>query len=56
MLPQLREAGFQQPVIFYVGCLNPAAGVPPGAFAVTNRPDQMLQFVIDALSRVRGNA
>jgi CheY-like chemotaxis protein len=54
MLPQLRDAGFQQPVVFYVGRLN--AGVPAGAFGVTNRPDQLLQLVIDALSRVRGRA
>jgi CheY-like chemotaxis protein len=56
MLPRLREVGFHQPVIFYVGRPNPDAGVPAGAFGVTNRPDQLLQLVIDALSRVRGRA
>jgi CheY-like chemotaxis protein len=56
MLRRLRNAGFQQPVIYYVGRLNPDAGVPAGAFGVTNRPDQLLQLVIDALSRVRGRA
>ena len=53
MLPRLRAAGFQQPVIYYVGHPNADAGVPAGAFGVTNRPDQLLQLVIDALSRVR---
>jgi CheY-like chemotaxis protein len=53
MLPRLRNAGFQQPVIYYVGRPYPDAGVPAGAFGVTNRPDQLLQLVIDALSRVR---
>ena len=56
MLPRLRNAGFHQPVIYYVGRPNPDAGVPAGAFGVTNRPDQLLQLVIDALSRVRGKA
>lgn len=53
MLPRLRKAGFHQPVIYYIGRPDPGAGVPPGAFGVTNRPDQLLQLVIDALSRVR---
>ena len=53
MLACLRAAGFQQPVIYYVGHPNADAGVPAGAFGVTNRPDQLLQLVIDALSRVR---
>ena len=56
MLPPLRNAGFHQPVIFYVGKPKPDVGVPAGAFGVTNRPDQLLQLVIDALSRVRGSA
>ena len=56
MLPCLRNTGFQQPVIYYVGRPNPGAGVPAGAFGVTNRPDQLLQLVVDALSRVRGRA
>jgi CheY-like chemotaxis protein len=54
MLPRLRNAGFHQPVIYYVGSPKPDAGVPVGAFGVTNRPDQLLQLTIDALSRVRG--
>jgi CheY-like chemotaxis protein len=56
MLPRLRDVGFSQPVIFYVGRPEPGAGVPAGAFGVTNRPDQLLQLTIDALSRVRGRA
>jgi len=56
MLPRLRDAGFHQPVIYYIGRPEPGAGVPPGAFGLTNRPDQLLQLTIDALSRVRGRA
>jgi CheY-like chemotaxis protein len=54
MLPAVHKAGFHQPIIFYVGRPEPGAGVPPGAFGLTNRPDQLLQLTIDALSRVRG--
>jgi CheY-like chemotaxis protein len=54
MLPRLREAGFHQPVIYYIGTPKPDAGVPPGAFGLTHRPDDLLQLVTDALSRVRG--
>ena len=53
MLPRLRNAGFHQPVIYYIGRPDPDAGVPAGAFGITNRPDQLLQLVVDALSRVR---
>jgi CheY-like chemotaxis protein len=56
MLPRLREAGYHPPVIFYIGHPDPGTGVPAGAFGVTNRPDQLLQLTIDALSRVRGRA
>jgi CheY-like chemotaxis protein len=54
MLLRLGEAGFHQPVIFYVGRPAPGMGVPAGAFGLTNRPDLLLQVTIDALSRVRG--
>lgn len=53
MIPLLRGAGFQQSVLFYVGRLLPGAGLPAGAFGVTNRPDQLLHLLIDALARVR---
>jgi len=47
---------FDKTAIYYVGHPNADAGVPAGAFGVTNRPDQLLQLVIDALSRVRKGA
>jgi CheY-like chemotaxis protein len=53
MLPRLAGADFHQPVIFYVGQVIPDAGVPAGAFGITNRPDQLLHLVLDALSRIR---
>jgi CheY-like chemotaxis protein len=53
MLPRLRAAGHRQNVIFYVGRLQEGAGTPSGAFALTNRPDQLLNYVTDSLSRRR---
>jgi CheY-like chemotaxis protein len=56
MLARLRQEKVVLPVIFYIGRLKPGAGVPPGAFGLTNRPDQLLQLALDALARVRGGA
>jgi CheY-like chemotaxis protein len=53
MLPRLRAAQFDQPVIYYVGRLNPAYGTPPGAFGITQRPNELLDLTVDALTRVR---
>jgi hypothetical protein len=39
------------PLIFYVGNLEP--GTPPGAFAITNRPDELLHYVLDVFERTR---
>jgi hypothetical protein len=52
MLPRLAAAGFHQPVIFYVNHMVQDAGAPAGAFGITNRPDQLLHLVMDALSRL----
>lgn len=38
-------------VIFYIGVFKPERGIPPGAFGITNRPDEMLHLVLDALER-----
>jgi CheY-like chemotaxis protein len=39
------------PVIFYVGFFDPEKGVPPKAFGITNRPDELLHLTLDALER-----
>jgi CheY-like chemotaxis protein len=54
MLATWRQDGIMLPVIFYVGTLNSDAGVPTGAFGITNRPDILLTLVGDALARMRG--
>jgi CheY-like chemotaxis protein len=54
MLARLRDAKASPPVVFYVSRLEPDGRIPQGAFGITNRPDHLLQLVIDALARSRG--
>jgi CheY-like chemotaxis protein len=53
-LTQMRKRGIIIPVIFTVGRFNPALGTPAFAFGITNRIDECLNFVFDALERARG--
>lgn len=53
-LQQTIEQNLSRPTIFTVGHLEPGKGVPPYAFGITNRVDEMLNLVFDALERVRG--
>jgi len=55
MLLRLRAANVLLPMIFYVHKLKPGAGTPEGTFGITNRPDQLLHLVPDALGRSRGS-
>jgi len=41
------------PVIFYIGNVNADKGIPPRAFGITNRPDELLHLVLDVLERRR---
>jgi CheY-like chemotaxis protein len=52
MLTTFRDEGIVLPVILYIGNLKPSAGVPAGAFGVTNRPDVLLTLVGEALTRM----
>lgn len=51
-LVQMKLADHRTPVIFYVRRLKD--GTPRGAFGITDRPDELMHLVVDALSRVRG--
>lgn len=44
----------KRPVIFYVGVFDPALGTPGGAFGITNRPDELVHYVMDVLERGKG--
>lgn len=48
-LPKFRQAAPDTKVILYVGTLK--AGVPAGAFGITNRPDELLHLCMDVLER-----
>ena len=41
------------PTIFYTFRLDPRKPIPPGAFAITQRPDDLLHYILDILERVR---
>lgn len=52
-LDKYRKDEKSVPVIFYIGIYDPKLGIPPGAFGITNRPDELLHLVFDALERKR---
>lgn len=53
-LEKTRNSGFDLPVVFTVGQFNPALGTPPFAFGITNKVDELLNLLFDALERTRG--
>jgi len=53
LLQSMRAQGYKQPVIFTVGVYEPDKGVPPFAFGITNRIDELCNLVFDALERSR---
>lgn len=48
-LPELARAAPGVPVIFFVGEVDPERGVPEGAAGLTNRTDELLHLIVDAL-------
>jgi CheY-like chemotaxis protein len=53
MLETLRRFGLDPLVVFYVANLDQNRGTPALAFGITNRPDELLHFVLDAIERQR---
>lgn len=45
------EPSSRRRIIFYVTKMQPEMPIPAGAFGITNRPDELLHLVIDALER-----
>ncbi len=54
LLQTMRASQIMTPVIFTVGRYQPERGVPGGAFGITNKVDELLNLVFDALERTRG--
>jgi CheY-like chemotaxis protein len=52
-LDQLLRSDRRLPLIFYVAKMSELTPNPPGAFAITNRPDELLHYILDVLERVR---
>jgi CheY-like chemotaxis protein len=52
-LKDCMESGPAVPVIFYITEVNEGSCNPAGSFGLTNRPDELVHLVIDALERIR---
>jgi CheY-like chemotaxis protein len=50
-LAELRKSDLITPVVFYVGVFDPGRGTPATALGITNRPDELVHFTLDALER-----
>ena len=50
-LSDYRARGWRKPVIFYISEVDQDLSLPLGAFGLTNRPDELIHLVIDALER-----
>jgi CheY-like chemotaxis protein len=53
-LRALRDQGIGTPLIFYIQEVDETRGIPVGAFAITERPDELLHLVLDVLERSAG--
>lgn len=53
-LKTMRQRGFHHPTIFTVGRYEPDRGTPAYAFGITNRVDDLLNYLFDIFERVRG--
>jgi CheY-like chemotaxis protein len=53
-LEETVELGTNRPTVFGVREFDPSRGTPPYALGITNRTDELLNLVFDALERVRG--
>jgi CheY-like chemotaxis protein len=52
-VPTIREHDEAVPIIFYIRNVVPDRGTPTGALGLTNRPDELVDFLLDALQRRR---
>lgn len=52
-LSRLLGASPQIAVVFYAGRVDPSLRLPAGAFGLTNRPDELLHLILDAVERRR---
>jgi CheY-like chemotaxis protein len=53
MLEQMRAAGHDHRVVFYIGTVMPEQGLPATAFGIADEPEDLLHLILDALERTR---
>ena len=53
LIKHMREAGLYRPTILTVGNYQPDRGTPAYAFGITNRVDELLNFVFDIVERIK---
>lgn len=51
---ELREKHHGLPIIFYIRKIDPDKALPREAFGLTNRSDELMHLIMDALERRRG--
>lgn len=56
LLNQLERYGITLPVIVYAARFDPQRGVHRGIFAYTNRADDVVQYIIDLMERIKFGA
>ena len=54
LLDRMRQDRINRSIIFTVGQNQPERGTPPYAFGITNRVDELLNLLFDAIERGRG--
>jgi CheY-like chemotaxis protein len=53
LLSEMQKRGINQSLIFYTWGIDYSRGTPAYAFAITDRPDYLLNYIIDVLERER---
>ncbi|MBL7806106.1 MAG: response regulator [Saprospiraceae bacterium] len=51
-MARMRAVQMNQPVVFYVSELDRTKGVPPGAFGITDDPNELIHLVLDVAERL----
>ncbi len=51
-MAQMRAAGLNMPLIYYVSELDKAKGVPVGAFGITDDPNELIHLTLDVVERI----
>lgn len=51
LIRAMEAAHVGTPVVIYLGNFDPSRGVPLGAYGITNRPDVLMELVMDVLER-----